>query len=366
MRRADWRRWAVDVGLLLLAAVDAWIDADVADPMELVCGIVAILALLLRRRYPIVVFVLTLPGLFVLQSLVASLIGLFTVARYKSDRRLIGACTLVLGVGYLLPWQSFDFSSAGRNTTILAVIYATMTAVAPALLGQLAQTRHDLSLRLIEITRSRQHERQLILETLLAKERAQLAREMHDVVSHQVSLIAVRAGALKISATTPDATEAATTIRRLSVQTLDELRHMVALLRASGTRKTELAPQPTLADLDHLIATSGIAVDTAGSLPDGLEPPIQRTIYRTIQEALTNIRKHAPGAEATVQLGSTPTTLTVTIDNTAPTRSTILLPGARHGLIGLQERAELLGGTVATGPTASGGYRVHLELPYRR
>lgn len=198
---------------------------------------------------------------------------------------------------------------------------------------------------------------------MLAKERAQLAREMHDVVSHQVSLIAVRAGALQVSTRDAEVKEAAATIRRLSVQTLDELRHMVSVLRASGGRLTELTPQPSLADLQRLVDSSGIEAELQTDLPDGLPPTVQRAIYRTVQEALTNVRKHAPGATATVHICHEGGAVRVTVTNTAPTRPALPLPSAHYGLVGLRQRAALLGGTVTSGPTADGGYGLRLELP---
>ncbi|MER7101562.1 histidine kinase, partial [Streptomyces humidus] len=205
----------------------------------------------------------------------------------------------------------------------------------------------------------------LYAQTVLARERAQLAREMHDVVSHQVSLIAVQAGALQVAAKDPDARDAARTIRTLSVNTLDELRHMVTLLRASGGRETELTPQPTLADLQQLIANSGIETTLSGGLPPGISTTAQRTVYRTVQEALTNVRKHAPGARAEVRLWHDARHFGVTVTNTAPTRPSVALPSARHGLIGLRERAELLDGTLTAEPTPQGGYTTELRAPTR-
>jgi signal transduction histidine kinase len=226
-----------------------------------------------------------------------------------------------------------------------------------------APGRRKCASQLAEVSEAHEHEQILSAQSVLAKERAQLAREMHDVVSHQVSLIAVQAGVLQIGNRDADTREAAATIRRLSVQTLDELRHMVSVLRASGSRPTELTPQPSLADLERLVNSSGLEAQLATDLPHGLPPTVQRAVYRTVREALTNVRKHAPGASAAVRIHHKDGTLHATVTNTAPTRLALPLPSAHHGFVGLRERATLLGGTVTSGPTRSGGYEVRLELP---
>jgi signal transduction histidine kinase len=115
--------------------------------------------------------------------------------------------------------------------------------------------------------------------------------------------------------------------------------------------------------LHRLIGNSAIDARLVGNAPDHLEPPVQRAIYRTIQEALTNVRKHAPGAGATIDISQDDTDLTVTVTNTSPTGPTLALPSARHGLVGLQERAALLGGKLHTGPTPDGGFQLRLRLP---
>lgn len=140
---------------------------------------------------------------------------------------------------------------------------------------------------------------------------------------------------------------------------------MVTLLRASGGKETELTPQPTLADLQQLIANSGIEATLTGELPTDIGTTAQRTLYRTIQEALTNLRKHAPGARAEVHLWHDAHYFTVTVTNTAPTRPAVALPSSRQGLIGLRERAELLHGTFTAAPTPEGGYKVALRAPSR-
>ncbi len=247
--------------------------------------------------------------------------------------------------------------------TLVFFVYGLATAAAPVLFGQLLQAQRDLARRLAEIEEAREHERTLHAQAVLARERAQLAREMHDVVSHQVSLIAVRAGALQVAARDVDAKEAARTIRSLSVTTLDELRTMVTLLRASGGDATELTPQPTLADLRKLVESSGADVQLTGELPPTVSTPTQRALYRTVQEALTNVRKHAPRATASVELWQDGEGIGVTVTNTPSTRPSLSLPGSQQGLVGLRERADILHGTLDAGPTTEGGYRVRLRIP---
>jgi signal transduction histidine kinase len=245
----------------------------------------------------------------------------------------------------------------------LSLIYAFLVGVAPVALGLLVQARRELSTRLAELTSSRDREQQLVTESALAKERAQLAREMHDVVSHQVSLIAVQAGALQVTAADPPVREAARTIRQLSVKTLEELRHMVDVLRAAGSRTGELAPQPRLADIPRLIETSGVAALTViDPRLDGQHWPdtVERAAYRTVQEALTNVRKHAAGAKVEVRLSSYDGALEVEVINGPPpsVAPAERLPGGGHGLLGLRERAELLGGSLLAGPTGERGFAV--------
>ncbi|MCB5178218.1 sensor histidine kinase [Streptomyces antimicrobicus] len=367
--RTRWRRlppWAVDAGLVALAALDAWINLfGDATPLMWTCAAVGSAGLSLRRRFPLAVFLLTLPMTLFMDVAVAPIAALYTLAASTRNRPLLAGCALLNAAAETLAWPLSDTLTGDRTWTLVQFVYTLATAVAPVLFGQLVQARRDVARQLVEVEEAREHERVLYAQTVLARERAQLAREMHDVVSHQVSLIAVQAGALQVAAKDPDAREAARTIRTLSANTLDELRHMVTLLRASGGKATELTPQPTLADLQQLIATSGIETTLTGELPPGISTTAQRTVYRTVQEALTNVRKHAPGARADVHLWHDAHDFGVTVTNTAPTRTTVALPSARHGLIGLKERAELLQGTLTAGPTPQGGYTVELRAPTR-
>ncbi|MFI1211860.1 sensor histidine kinase [Streptomyces sp. NPDC020802] len=361
--RIPVRAVLVDALLVAFASVDVWLQLEYDTPLEVALSAAACAALALRRRFPLTVFVLSLPAALFSSVVVAPLAALYTLAERSRDRRLLIVCATASAVASALPWPLSEYATDDRIWTFIDFVYLLATAAAPVFLGQLVQARRDAAARLAEVEEAREHERLLHAQGVLARERAQLAREMHDVVSHQVSLIAVRAGALQVGAKDAETSEAARTIRELSVTTLDELRHMVTLLRASGGRATELTPQPTLAELRQLVDTSGIEVTLEGELPSGIGAPAQRAVYRTVQEALTNVRKHAPGATATVRLWQEGDELGVTVTNTPPTRPTLELPGSQQGLVGLGERAENLAGAFEAGPTATGGYRAHLRLP---
>ncbi|MFJ5726027.1 sensor histidine kinase [Streptomyces sp. NPDC093149] len=355
----------LDTALVGASLADAWVNVHVEEHAAMACALLAPLALTVRRRLPLTTFVLTLPTALVTDAVLATMAALYTLSSLNRHRVLLAGCALAYAITNFLPWpwSSLRAADLAQTHNLVHLTYTLATAVAPVFLGQLVQARRELSQRLVEISDAREHERLLTAQSVLAKERAQLAREMHDVVSHQVSLIAVQAGVLQVGSQDAETKKAAATIRRLSVQTLDELRHMVSVLRASGSRPTELTPQPSLADLQQLVGSSGIDAELETDLPEGLPPPVQRAVYRTVQEALTNVRKHAPGATARVCIHHRDSAIHTAITNTAPTRPALPLPSAHHGLAGLRQRAELLGGTIAAGATADGGYRLHLKLP---
>ncbi|MEU1847797.1 histidine kinase [Streptomyces sp. NPDC019990] len=362
--RAVWQRIprpVTDIVLIAVAAVDVRVvNMWEHTRLEVALAAVGCAALAFRRRFPLGVFLLTLPIALMQDVAVAVLAALFTLAERSRDRRLLAGCVALAALASSTPWP---LAEADRTMTLVFFLYGLATSAAPVLFGQLLQAQRDLARRLAEIEEVREHERTLHAQAVLARERAQLAREMHDVVSHQVSLIAVRAGALQVAAKDADAKDAARTIRSLSVTTLDELRTMVTLLRASGGSATELTPQPTLADLHQLVRSSGTHVELSGELPPAVGTPAQRALYRTVQEALTNVRKHAPGAKARVELWQDGDDVGVTVTNSPPTRPSLSLPGSQQGLIGLRERAEILRGTLEAGPTTEGGYRVRLRIP---
>ncbi|MFJ5901485.1 sensor histidine kinase [Streptomyces sp. NPDC093064] len=357
----------LDAALVAASLADAWAHIEVEEHAAMACALLAAFALVLRRRLPLTTFVLTLPTAMVTDAVFATMAALYTLSSLSRHRTLLAGCALAYAITDFLPWpwSSLKASELAQTHHLVHLTYTLATSAAPVFLGQLVHARRELALRLAEIFEAREHERLLIAQSVLAKERAQLAREMHDVVSHQVSLIAVQAGVLQVGSHDAETKKAAATIRQLSVQTLDELRHMVSVLRASDSRPTELTPQPSLADLQRLVGSSGIEAELETHLPEDLPPTVQRAVYRTVQEALTNVRKHAPGATARVCIDYREGAIHATVINTAPTRPALPLPSAHHGLVGLRQRAELLGGTIAAGSTAAGGYKLHLKLPVK-
>ncbi|MEV5776738.1 histidine kinase [Streptomyces antimycoticus] len=357
--------WLIDCVLVAVSVFDVWWNLEDLSSLEQAVAALTCGCLFFRRRFPLAVAVLTLPGSLLLDIVAAPVIALFTLAERTRSRWLLAVLALLSALASSITWPLTDLDASDRTWTVVYFGYVLCMVLAPVLVGQLVQARRDLSHQLDEIEEAREHERALHAQAAVARERTQLAREMHDVVSHQVSLIAVQAGALQVSAKDSGTQDAARTIRSLSVDTLDELRHMVSLLRASGSSGTELTPQPTLTDLRQLIAGSGINTTVTGDLPADIATPAQRALYRAVQEALTNVRKHAPGARATVDFWDRGDEFGVTVTNTAPTRPSLSLPSAHQGLVGLRERAELLDGTFVSGPLPDGGYRISFGIPAR-
>ncbi|MFF8769992.1 sensor histidine kinase [Kitasatospora sp. NPDC015120] len=350
----------------LYSLVDAALVARGAPPWQSLLSVLAAVALPWRRRFPVTVLLLTMPGSYVDDIWLAPITAVYTVAAERPQRRVVVPCATLFALVEFFHWpvseQSFELS---RDTALYA-IQSVMLAAGPAATGLLARTRHELATRLDELTRGQERESRLLAERVLSEERGRLAREMHDVVSHQVSLISIQAGALQVSTPDPAAAGVARTIRELSVRTLEELRQMVGVLRAGGPRtETPLAPQPRLADLPRLIAESGLAADTEFAPGDRPWPEaVERAAYRTVQEALTNISKYAPQAAVHVRIRARGRRLRVEVRNEAPpVRPSQILPGGGHGLVGLRERAQLLGGSLTAGPTPDGGFEVRADLP---
>ncbi|MFJ6786583.1 sensor histidine kinase [Streptomyces angustmyceticus] len=371
------------------------IDLD----LEVGVSMGAAAALLVRRRIPLLVFLFTLPGLYIGYIWFAPMIALYTLAARRPGRARLVVCALLLIAAHFLPYPISDFELTAYRENTLVLIDASVTSAAPIALGLLMRTRRELASRVEDLTRSLRREDRLLADRVKTTERARLAREMHDVVAHQVSLISLQAGAVQVSTDDAEARAGARTIRELSVRTLEELRHMVGVLRADGgeAESRDLAPQPDLEELPRLIEMSALDVTyergvVAGAGGANGAKTVERAAFRTVQEALTNIRKHAPGARVRVRVdpvdtvrgadgahgpdgadgaeaageGRTAHGLRVEIRNGPPDAAAPVpgLPGGGHGLVGLRERAQSLGGTLEARRTSDGGFVVRAEFPY--
>jgi signal transduction histidine kinase len=205
----------------------------------------------------------------------------------------------------------------------------------------------------------------------LAGERAQIARDLHDIVAHAMSVIAVRSGVARmvIDSDPEQARDALAIIEITTRRALHEMRLLVGMLRDPGDQPAELSPVPGLADLDRLLADTAVAgvsaeLDVEGKVRP-LPPAADLSAYRIVQEALTNVVRHAGPTHARVRIGYLPAELSIEVTDDGPRGQAprpIARAGGGHGLIGMRERAALFGGKLEAGPYA-GGFRVRASLP---
>ena len=272
---------------------------------------------------------------------------------------LVTDATIVFG--YLAKGGGVD----ALNEAYVAILFATIVIAYGYLLG----TRRRLQRELVQ---GREREQQQQARSALLEERARIARELHDVVAHHMSVIAVRAETAPFripglpEAVKDDMAETSAIAR----EALTEMRRLLGVLRGAGG-DAERAPQPGMDRLEGLVAAvrgAGLAVElrVVGDqrpLPSGVE----LSAYRIMQEALSNTLRHAPGARAAVEVHYQPGRLWLRVRNDPPP-----VPGERpapaapgHGIVGMRERAAMLGGTLAAGPTSDGGYLVEAALPLK-
>ena len=333
--------------------------------IEIVGGAVLVAALpFLRRRRPVGLTLALIPLGFVFTTAMgATMVALFTVAVRRPWRVTVavaGLHALVVIVGYRLLVPDEEYW--GSMLTIV-LLHIALVAV-----GMLVRSHRALVLSLEERARQAEEGQRLRVEEARHTERERLAREMHDVLAHRISLLAVHAGALEVRRDAPaDERRAAGVIRQSAHDALEDLRQVIGMLREAPDGADD-RPLPTLADLPDLVREcrrAGAPVTLENRLPDLLAVPagIGRHAYRIVQEALTNARKHAPGAPVAVTLGGADG-LTVEVSNPlpdGPVRAPI--PGAGAGLVGLRERVALVGGRLEH-DAAAGEFRLRAWLPW--
>ena len=333
--------------------------------------LVATLSLAVRRRWPVAVLLVAFGSSAAVDGLgansdvtgIASLVALYTVAAWRP----IGVALVAVAIPL-----AYDLANALREGLIAYLAEADLLAVAVAFgLGLIAQrwrrARADALARAVAAERTRA----ILAERAAVAERLRVARDLHDVVAHALSLIAVQAGVARYcdaATTDPQAAQVALAAAEEASRTaLHDLRRMLlALDSRQDEGPASLRPSPGLSDLDTLVAaaprTGTVAFDVD---PAALAAPpsMQLTAYRLVQEALTNARKHSPGADVRVYVGIADGELTVRVDDDGRSMSAAATtPGTGLGLVGMRERVALFDGTVDAAPVPGGGFRVEVRL----
>ncbi|GAA3234487.1 sensor histidine kinase [Nonomuraea helvata] len=333
-------------GLILIALVSyvpmgrdkiLWVTADVG------LGVVALVLMWWRRRWPWQIALVT--ALFATVSLSATGPALVSYVSLVTHRRW--RWTVPVAVTF---WLCVTASTLWQSPFEMTVFYGLASAAVLAgltFLGLYLRGRRDLAAVQREAERAAQRQR---IEQAQLGERLKIAQEMHDVLAHRISLLAMLAGGLayRTDLSAEQTRETALAIQENAHQSLNELRAVLGTLRRDGGME---APQPTLAHLDALFeevraAGQQVEVDDAIDGRELLPTQTGRHAYRIVQEALTNARKHAPGSRVRAELGGRPGEgLRIRVSN--PARSGAKAgPGGRLGLVGLAERTRMAGGTI--------------------
>jgi signal transduction histidine kinase len=357
--RRTWRDWVVDVILFGVAvASGVWVLTSTWDQhsgsvavLDIALGSVALAALWWRRERPGTVALVVIP-LSAVSGLAAMtpLPALFNAAIRLPLPRVAQLTALSVVLSPVFPILYPDVQGRGYGWQV--VVGLLLTAVALGW-GLFVRAQRELVRGLRERAQDEARE----------AERRRIAREMHDVLAHRLSILSVHAGAMENGALPPEYQEAAHVIRTSAHAALEELRQVIGLLRHEAPEGVE-PPQPTLAQVPALVEESrsaGMEVEFRSDIAADVPDVIGRTAYRTVQEGLTNARKHA--GEERVELtigGGSPLVVELVSYGTA----THPLPGAGTGLVGIAERVELVGGSLHYGPGAGGKFVLRATLPW--
>jgi signal transduction histidine kinase len=379
-QRAPWLAWlphllvvTLAVALGAVAGGEAATDAGVPVRLAVTLGIAQGLPLAVALYRPMAGFWLSLAaGMLVSEviraggpgpvwaepSLLVHLGVLALVGLQARPRVLVELWLLTLGAGTILV-QRMPGLNASPDLAEMTTLSAIVLVAAGALGG-----RRETQRRLAEQQRISDTER---ARRALLEERTRIARELHDVVAHHMSVIAIQAEAAPYRVPDPpeELARSFETIRATASEGLRELRRLVGVLRADGA--ADDGPQPTLERLGELVATverAGVTVTVAVTgTPRPLPPGVELSAYRIVQEALSNAVRHAPGSQVRVELGYRPAGLAVRVVNGPARSAPVPSAGAGHGVLGMAERAAMLGGELTAEPEPEGGFAVTALLP---
>jgi signal transduction histidine kinase len=338
-----------------LATREAWLHALLA-PLFLA-------PLALRRRVPLLAFGAAVLGLVLLDADAAlSLFGAVVLASYSVGANLDGRRA------YLVPATAaglFGALAAGGEAVPSDLVALALFFVGPWWVGRLVRQRTRQAEELVLLA---ERERERETKAAAEEERARIARELHDVVSHSISVIAVQAQAVR-RRLGPEHVREIDDLRAVETTARDamaEMRRLFGVLRADG-EPASLAPQPGLDQLDRLVEqTRAAGLDVTVSVvgePQPLPPGVDLAAYRVVQEALTNSRRHSGGSRASVAIRYEPSHLELTVEDDG--RRPAAVNGGGHGLRGMRERVALYGGELETGRRDDGGFRVRARLRFR-
>ncbi|MGW2202488.1 sensor histidine kinase [Streptomyces sp. NPDC001774] len=376
-RRVDALVTAVVVAL---GIADSWVKPSsglltgLPTPVIAACAAAVGLSLWWRRRRPHLVAVFVTVMHVVSFTPVALAAAMYTVG--SLDRRLKVLCAY--GVAGFVAGLA-GLRGGLPNAGIREAAYSLAAIVGPLAVGYAVGVRRDLTAAVQARVAVLERENRLMDERARAEERAEIAREMHDVVGHRVSNMVLAAGALESgpAAGVPEAARTAELIRSDGRQALEELREILGVLAPSRVTAGEGAgvraavpSGPGTEELSDLVAHArerGQEVELrVNGHPEILPLPMQRALHRIVRESLTNAAKHAPGATVRVDVDCRADGVHLSVANTAPTRAASPdLPSGGHGVVGLSERVALLGGTLTAGPH-DGGFLLSAFIPHRR
>ena len=348
-------------------------EQDSSPPWPLV--VLSALPLAVRRRHPLAAFAVVMVGALGIGdraswiNVLTCVIGAYSAVMYSRHRVGAMAALVVAAVFAGFAFRRTDPVLPGWSSPAVVLLVAgVLAAVVRFGRRRLAAGRE----RFAELERAQEEATRRAVE----EERARIAAELHDVVTHNVSVMVIQAGAArKVMDSAPERSkQALLAVEAGGRAAMAELRHVMGLLAASDAGRPDgtadgLEPQPGLGQLDALVArvrATGTAVDVTITLPpEGLPAGVDLAAYRVVQEALTNTIKHAPGADASVRVGCSGDRLEIEVTDTGAVRGSTRGDGNGRGLIGLRERLAVYGGELTAGSTPTGGYRIAATVPWR-